>query len=157
MFSRINIFFVKHQVFLSQPWLLHIQTSSAFACFLAYLHLLGLLNFTDFKIMNLVGLRPYLHVSGWWLSDSIQRKFHQIGITFTCIWNDFLFYSHVAGYDSYSKLYANRPCIYTYPFQSYQDRLFTCVYAWRIVHWIDFFHFQRRTNILQMEKAKLCR
>ena len=92
-----------------------------------------------------------------WLSDSIQRKFHQIGIAFTCVWNDFLFYSHVARYDSYSKLYANRPCIYMYPFLSYQDRLFTRVYAWRIVHWIDFFHFQRRTNILQIEKGKLCR
>ena len=47
-------------------------------------------------------------------SDSIQRKFHWIGIAFTNIWIAFLSCSYVAGYDSgYPyKLYADRPCIY---------------------------------------------
>ena len=56
------------------------------------------------------------------------------------IWIDLLSCSHVAGYDSYpDKLYADRPCVHTYPFLSYLDRLFTRVWARIIVHRIDFF------------------
>ena len=33
---------------------------------------------------------PCSHVSGYWLSDSIRRKVHRIGIAFTRIWKDFL-------------------------------------------------------------------
>ena len=85
-------------------------------------------------------LRPCSHVSGQLLSHSIRRKFHRIGTAFTSIWIDFLSCSHVAGYNSYlDKLYADRPCIYTYPFQSYLDSLFTRVYAWRIVHRMHLF------------------
>ena len=80
-------------------------------------------------------LRPRSHVSGWLLSHAIRRKSHRIGIAFTRIWIDFLSCSHVARYDSYpDKLYADRPCIHTHPSPYYSDRLFTRVWARRIVH-----------------------
>ena len=85
-------------------------------------------------------LGPCSQVSRQLLSHSIRRKFHRIEIAFTRIWIDFLSCSHVPGYDSYPhKLYAHRPCVYTYPFLSYLDRLFTRVWARKIVHRIDLF------------------
>ena len=81
----------------------------------------------------------------------------RIVIAFTSVWIDFLFCSHVAGYNSYpDKLYADRPCVHTYPSLSYLDKaVHMCLGSENCSPDEFVLHFQRRINILRTEKGTL--